>query len=65
MLPKIYLDHVSTTRPDPEVLETYFHLLRTQYSNSDALYDDGVTLYRLQEQSRARIAELLGRTIVR
>ena len=60
MLPKIYLDHVSTTRPDPEVLETYFHLLRTQYSNSDALYDDGVTLYRLQEQSRARIAELLG-----
>ncbi|MBR2552166.1 MAG: cysteine desulfurase [Erysipelotrichaceae bacterium] len=60
VLPKIYLDHVSTTRPDPEVLETYFHLLRTQYSNSDALYDDGVTLYRLQEQSRARIAELLG-----
>lgn len=57
---KIYLDHVSTTRPDPEVLDTYFHILKTQYSNSDALYDDGVTLYRLQEQSRARIAELLG-----
>ena len=59
MQPKIYFDHVSTTRPDPEVLETYFNLLTTQYCNSDALYDDGVTLYRLQEQSRARIAEML------
>ena len=56
---KIYLDHVSTTKTYPEVLDTYKKLLDEYYCNSDALYDDGVAVYRLQEQARANIANLL------
>ncbi len=54
----IYLDNVSTTKVDPEVLETYIRLLNDYY-NSDALYDGGVTVYRHQEKSRKLIAEML------
>ena len=57
---KIYLDTVSTTRPDPAVIKTYEDLLEKTYVNSDALYDDGVTLYNLQEDARKRVASLLG-----
>lgn len=56
---KIYLDHVSTTKPHREVLDTYTRLLEKYYYNSDALYDDGVAVYRLQEESRAKIADML------
>ena len=56
---KIYLDHVSTTKTYKEVLDTYKKLLDEYYCNSDALYDDGVAVYRLQEQARANIAKML------
>ena len=56
----IYLDSVSTTRPDEEVKETYKKLLDDYYCNSDALYDDGVAIYDMQEKARKKIAELLG-----
>ena len=56
---KIYLDHVSTSAIDEEVLATYTRLLKDYY-NSDALYEDGVTVYRNQEKSRTLIAEMLG-----
>ncbi len=56
---KIYLDAVSTTKTDPAVLQTYKKLLDEYYCNSDALYDDGVAVYRLHEQARANIAKLL------
>ena len=56
---KIYLDHVSTTKPHKEVLDTYTKLLEKYYYNSDALYDDGVAVYRLQEEARAKIANML------
>ena len=56
---KIYLDAVSTTKPDAAVLQTYKKLLDEYYVNSDALYDDGVAVYRLHEQARANIAKLL------
>ena len=56
---KVYLDNVSTTSVDREVLETYQKLLGQYYCNSDALYDDGVAIYHMQEESRARIASLL------
>lgn len=59
MREKVYLDHVSTTKPYPEVIKTYSELLTKYYCNSDALYDEGVTLFRMQEKARAKIAELL------
>ena len=56
---KVYLDSVSTTNVNKEVLDTYKKLLDEYYCNSDALYDDGVAIYDMQEKSRKIIAELL------
>lgn len=56
---KIYFDHASTTSLNREVKESYIKLLDKFY-NSDALYDDGVAIYRMQEESRMRILNLLG-----
>lgn len=55
---KIYFDNVSTTSLNKEVLKTYEDLLDKYYCNSDALYDDGVTIYNMQEKSRANIANM-------
>ena len=57
---KIYFDSVSTTFLNKEVLKTYKELLDKYYCNSDALYDDGVFIYNMQEKSRANIARMLG-----
>lgn len=56
--PKVYFDHASTTSLNPEIKQIYLGLL-DQYYNSDALYDDGVAIYRLQETSRSKILETL------
>ena len=56
---KVYLDAVSTTSVDPEVRETYKKLLDDYYCNSDALYDDGVVIYDMQEKARKLICDLL------
>ncbi len=56
---KIYFDSVSTTSLNKEVLKTYKEILDNHYCNSDALYDDGVTIYNMQEKSRGNIAKLL------
>jgi len=56
---KVYLDAVSTTNVNPEVLDTYKTLLDKYYCNSDALYNDGVAIYDMQEKSRAIICDLL------
>lgn len=53
---KIYFDNVSTTSLNKEVLKSYEDLLDKYYCNSDALYDDGVIIYNMQEKSRANIA---------
>ena len=57
---KVYLDAVSTTAVDPEVRDTYKKLLDEYYCNSDALYDDGVAIYDMQEKARELIASYLG-----
>jgi len=56
---KIYFDNVSTTSVNKEVLDTYHSLLDKYYCNSDALYDDGVAIYSMQEEARSIIAKLL------
>lgn len=57
---KIYFDNVATTSLNEEVLKTYTDLLNKYYCNSDALYDDGVAIYNMQEKSRENIAKMLG-----
>ncbi len=57
---KIYFDNVSTTSLNKEVLNTYKDLLDKYYCNSDALYDDGVTVYNMQEKARLNISKMLG-----
>ena len=57
---KVYLDAVSTTNVNPDVLDTYKKLLDKYYCNSDALYNDGVAIYDMQEKSRQIICDLLG-----
>ena len=57
---KIYFDNVSTTSLNDEVRKTYEELLNKYYCNSDALYDDGVAIYDMQEKARENIAKLLG-----
>ena len=57
---KVYLDAVSTTSLDGEVSKTYKKLLDEYYCNSDALYDDGVAIYAMQEKSRSIIADTFG-----
>ena len=59
---KIYFDNVSTTSLNKEVLNTYKKLLDDYYCNSDALYDDGVAIYNMQEKARANIASYLNVT---
>lgn len=56
---KIYFDNVSTTSLNEEVKKTYIDLLNKYYCNSDALYDDGVEVFNLQEKARNNIAELI------
>jgi cysteine desulfurase len=57
---KVYLDAVSTTALDEKVRETYQKLLDEYYCNSDALYDDGVAIYDMQEKSRQLICSMFG-----
>ena len=57
---KVYLDAVSTTDVNKDVLDTYKKLLDKYYCNSDALYNDGVAIYDMQEKSRQIICDLLG-----
>lgn len=57
---KIYFDNVSTTSLNKDVQKTYFELLDKYYCNSEALYNDGVEVYNLQEKARENIASLIG-----
>ena len=56
---RVYFDNVATTSLNEEVKATYKKLLDEYYCNSDALYDDGVAIYRMMENARKNIASLL------
>ena len=57
---RVYFDSSSTTDIHPEVLKAYMDLLRTQYANSESLYDEGAKINRNMEKARSAIAGLLG-----
>lgn len=55
----LYLDYVATTPLHPEVLETYHHLLKEKFANSDSIHGLGIEVENLMEKSRALIAKML------
>ncbi len=56
---KLYLDCASTTKIHPEVLSTYTDLLKDEYYNVDALYDNATKIKKMMERSREVTASLL------
>ena len=57
---RIYLDANATTRPFPEVAEVVAHHLRLSYANPGSRHAEGRKARRVLEESRERIAQLLG-----
>lgn len=57
---RIYLDANATTRPFPEVIETVAHHLRLSYANPGSRHAEGRRARRVLEESREKIAGLLG-----
>lgn len=57
---RIFLDANSTTRPYPEVIETVAHHLRFAYANPGSRHAEGRKARRVLEDSREKIADLLG-----
>jgi cysteine desulfurase len=57
---RIFLDANSTTRPYPEVIETVAHHLRFAYANPGSRHAEGRKARRVFEESREKIADLLG-----
>ncbi len=58
----IYLDNAATTALDPKVLETMMPYLQEHHGNSSSTHTLGRTTKGAVEQSRKKIAELLGVT---
>ena len=56
----LYLDYVATTPLHPEVLETYHHLLKDKFANSDSIHGLGIEVENLMEKSRTLLAKMLG-----
>lgn len=57
---RIYLDANATTRPFPEVIETVAHHQRLSWANPGSRHAEGRKARRVLEDSRERIAALLG-----
>ena len=55
----IYFDNAATTSVDPEVVRVYTALLK-EYGNPDSLHALGRSSSRKMEESRRRIAEMIG-----
>lgn len=58
----IYFDNAATTRPYPEVLETYAEVASKIWGNPSSLHNLGSQATRLLAASRRQIAELLGKS---
>ncbi|MDP2943258.1 MAG: cysteine desulfurase NifS [Candidatus Omnitrophota bacterium] len=57
---RVYLDHVATTQPLPEVVEAMMPYLRDFYGNPMSLHDVGVEAKRPCEEARGKVAALIG-----
>ncbi|MDP3785984.1 MAG: cysteine desulfurase NifS [Candidatus Omnitrophota bacterium] len=57
---RVYLDHVATTQPLPEVVEAMMPYLRDFYGNPMSLHDVGIEAKRACEEARGKVADLIG-----
>lgn len=55
----LYLDNVSSTKTNTEVLDTYKKLVDKYYANSSAIHSLGVKVKNLEEKSKQQILDLL------
>jgi cysteine desulfurase len=56
----IYLDNNATTRPDPRVVEAMLAYLQDHYANPSSLYMAAQQVRHALEESRERVAALIG-----
>lgn len=56
----IYMDHASTTKPDPAVVEAMMPYLGTEFGNASTLYRLGTVAREAVEKARAQVASLIG-----
>lgn len=56
----IYLDNAATTKMDPEVVESMLPYLTNEYGNPSAVYSLGSAGKKAVNESRRKIAELIG-----
>jgi len=57
---KVYMDYASATPVMPEVLLVMRSVLANQYANPASLYDAGIASKKIVEDSRKKIAEIIG-----
>lgn len=55
----LYLDSASSTKIDPEILETYYKIYQKYYANSSAIHKLGTKIKELEDLSRQQILDLL------
>lgn len=56
----LYLDNAATTKPNKEVLETLNLMYQDYFVNANSPYLPAVQISKLQESSRAKLADMLG-----
>ncbi|MFC0473240.1 cysteine desulfurase family protein [Halalkalibacter kiskunsagensis] len=56
----IYLDNSATTKPYPEIVDTYSKVASTYFGNPSSLHSLGMQAEGLVTESRSRIANVLG-----
>ncbi|MBM7584970.1 cysteine desulfurase [Bacillus pakistanensis] len=55
----IYFDNSATTKPDPEVLETFLKVNHYYYANPSSIHSFGGKVEKLLQQARAQFASIL------
>lgn len=55
----LYLDNVSSTKTDSEILNTYTHICKKYFANSSANHRLGREVWRLEQQAKTQILDLL------
>ena len=58
----IYFDHAATTPIDTKVLSVMNHVYQNNYFNPGALYASGIITAQIIQESRKKVAQLLGTT---
>ena len=57
---RIYLDHAATTPVDPRVVEAMLPYFTANFGNPSSIYQEGQAAKKAIEESREKVAEILG-----